>query len=161
MGLGIYPSAVRRRAKAAGDSSTAASPRTSSSAGKLTFQLSPFKVLALPFFSSSALMASVGPQCTQREYRLCELIWGVWGLWQLFVIAQFSGILDSGSMAIRPSVGLAYRSVEIFLTSDSLRLFLGVQKSDPVSIILSHVEHLLHMSLKSGPFYFILILCFV
>lgn len=79
----------------------------------------------------------------------------------LFVIAHFSAILDSGSTAIRPSMGLAYRSLEIFLTSDSLQLFLGVQKSDPVSIILFHVEHLLHMSLKSGSFHLILVLCFV
>lgn len=46
----------------------------------------------------------------------------------LFVIAQFFRKLDSGSTAIRASVGLAYRSVEIFLTSDSLQLFLGSTK---------------------------------
>lgn len=75
MGLGVYPPAVRRRTKAAGDSSTAASPRTSSSPGKLSFQLSSSCTSFLFIYCAYAICRSP-PRSVHREYRLCELICG-------------------------------------------------------------------------------------
>lgn len=113
MGLGVYPPAVRRRTKAAGDSSTAASPRTSSSPGKLSFQLSSSCTSFLFIYCAYALCRSPPRSVHSQRVSIVWIDLGRLGfVAALIVIAQFSGKLDSGSTAIRPSMGLSYRAVE-------------------------------------------------